>query len=65
MGYNSPKWDKEAHYKQKSIKQLQDELNTFKISYDQFMEANNGLSPTFWVEHIEYLRTKIAERIGK
>lgn len=67
MGYNTHTWDKEAHYSSRSTKQLQAELTQFREGLERL---NNDTFKTTtavgWFEtHIEYLRMKIAERIGK
>lgn len=66
MGYNTSHWDKESHYKAKTIKQLQDELKQFQDGYAKSQEDGDPLrTAPFYTNHIEYLRMKIAERIGK
>jgi hypothetical protein len=68
MGTNGPRWDREAHYKNKSVKQLQDELEQFRIGYENLRNDklfSRTTAMPFYETHIEYLRMTIAERIGK
>lgn len=67
MGTNSTKFDKESHYAAKTVTQLQAELEQFraglaKLKGDRLFQRTTAVP---WYEtHIEYLRMKIAERIG-
>jgi hypothetical protein len=64
MGTNSSVFNRDAHYSEKTVKQLQEELKTFEASYanwEPFGSLNEP--PAFYNEHIQYLRVKIAERI--
>ena len=58
MGNNSSKWDREAHYKAMTTRQLEDLRNWWRerISLNDFGRSREELA------HIEML---IAERIGK
>lgn len=61
MGYNTKKFDHEAHYASKSLKQLEADLKKaqeFVKQYPQFEHSWHN-------EYIHTLRLKIAERIGK
>lgn len=68
MGYNTHHWDREAHYKAKTTKQLQEELEKFRQGLESLRSDPRMINTTafpFYENHIEYLRMKIAERIGK
>jgi len=65
MGYNSSKYDKEATYASKTVKQLEAELKKFRDAVAKWDSELKKNPPTMFNEHIEYLRLKIAERILK
>lgn len=61
MGYNTEKFDREAHYASKSTKQLQDllkEAENFTQKYPQFEHGQHN-------EYVQDLKRRIAERIGR
>jgi len=59
MGYNTHTWDKVAHYKNKTMKQLQDELEKF----EKYNSESEGKNFPLFTEHAAYLKLLIAERI--
>ena len=65
MGYNTNQWDKESHYAKKTTKQLEDELTKFREGLEKVRDNDPLCAASFYSNHIEYLRMKIAERIGK
>jgi hypothetical protein len=61
MGYNTKKFDQEAHLASKSTKELQDMLKKsqeFVTNHPQFEYGWHN-------DYIQKLKLKIAERIGK
>ncbi len=61
MGYNTKKFDHEAHYASMSTKQLEfrlREAEDFAKKYPQFQQGWHN-------EYRESLKLKIAERIGR
>lgn len=65
MGTNGPTFDKESHYANKTINELQEELVEFIDGKDKLEGEYRKVASVFYTNHIEYLRMKIAERIGR
>ena len=65
MGNNSSKFEMEAYYASKSLKQLSEELKTFETAVSKWDTRGFKSNPSTFIEHIGYLKMKIAERIGK
>lgn len=64
MGTNGPTFDKEYYYANKTTKELGTELKKFEDAVKDWPDASvMSIPPTFYNEHIQYLRMKIAERI--
>lgn len=61
MGYNSSKFDQDSHYNAKTLKQLQALLKDSESFSERYAEFKQG----WHNEHVEDLRRRIAERIGK
>lgn len=61
MAYNNGnKYDKEAEYAKKSMA----ELNAIRTQFELAV-ANHPNGPKMFNEHLEWVKMKIAERIGK
>lgn len=60
MSYNSGKYDQEAQYAKKSLTELIALRTQFELAVAKYP---NG--PKMFNEHLEWIRMKIAERIGK
>lgn len=61
MGYNTKKFDQEAHYASKTTKQLQDMLKDAQGFVQRHPKFEQGMPN----EHVQDLKRRIAERIGK
>lgn len=61
MAYNNGnKYDKEAEYAKKSMAELSAIRTQFELAV-----ANHPNGPKMFNEHLEWVKMKIAERIGK
>ena len=60
MGYNSSKFDKDAHYASKSTKQLADLVKFWEASIAQYNGTHN-----LAINELHIAKMKLAERIGK
>jgi hypothetical protein len=61
MGYNTKKFDHEAHYASKSLKQLEADLK----KAEQFVKDHPKFENGWHNDYRQTLKLKIAERIGK
>jgi hypothetical protein len=60
MGTNSSKYDQEAEYAKKTLTELIAVRTQFELAV-----ANYPNGPKMFNEHLEWVKMKIAERIGK
>ena len=60
MGYNTSKFDKDAHYAAKTTKELEKLVVFWKDSVNK-----HGLSHTIATNELAIVQMKLAERIGK
>jgi hypothetical protein len=64
MAYNSPKFDKDAHYASKTTKQLEELIVFWKETIAHYNESPIGC-PKMASEELALVQMKLAERIGK
>lgn len=60
MGYNSSKFDKDAHYASKSTKELYELVKFWETSIANFNGTHN-----IAINELHIAKMKLAERIGK
>jgi hypothetical protein len=61
MGYNTHKFDNEAHYASKSTKQLQEMLKEAQGFIQRHPKLEQGMPN----EYVHDLKRRIAERVGR
>ena len=60
MGYNSSKFDKDAHYASKSTKQLEELVKFWETSIAHYRGTH-----TVGINELAIVKMKLAERIGR
>lgn len=69
MGYNTKPYDMDAEYSKKPMSELVKIRDQFQKGIDEFEQrtASSCIKsvPLFYNEHLQYVKMKIAERIGK
>lgn len=66
MAYNSPKFDKDAHYASKTTKQLEELIVFWKDAIAHYNDYPSPIGcPKMASEELALVQMKLAERIGK
>jgi len=65
MGYNSSKFDKDAHYASKSTKQLAELVVFWEKRIAEYEQKQFGHSHTIAINELAIVKMKLAERIGR
>ena len=64
MGYNSSKFDKDAHYASKSTKELERLVVWWENAINEFL-CRNDKPHNMAINELAIIKMKLAERIGK
>jgi hypothetical protein len=65
MGYNTSKFDKDAHYASKTTKELEKLVVFWEKAISEYDVVRFKGPPNQWINELHIVKMKLAERIGK
>jgi hypothetical protein len=65
MGYNSSKFDKDAHYAAKTTRELEQLVVFWEEAIEKWQDHNPDRPHNSAIEELAIVRMKLAERIGR